>query len=157
MDKHQLPKKKPLLPAVTLAIAAMSALFAACEPVPDTKVSTAMVPASVTTFRTKEQAMASLMALPELKAWSERIEKDSGGKLHAALMEYDTQPKIVGGKRYWQFSFVENGSDAARRWESFLVSDSGEDILVDDAASDKVLTLADWRAQKKPMEQTGAQ
>ncbi len=157
MDKHQLPKKKPLLPAVTLAIAAMSALFAACEPVPDTKVSTAMVPASVTTFRTKEQAMASLMALPELKAWSERIEKDSGGKLHAALMEYDTHPKIVGGKRYWQFSFVENGSDAARRWESFLVSDSGEDILVDDAASDKVLTLADWRAQKKPMEQTGAQ
>ncbi len=157
MDKHSLPKRKRLFPAVALAIGAMSALFAACEPVPSAKVSTASVPTSVTTFRTKEQAMASLMALPELKAWSERIDKDSGGKLHAALMEYDTQPKVVSGKRYWQFSFVENGSDAARRWESFLVSDSGEDILVDDAASDKVLTLAQWRAQKKPMEQTGAQ
>ena len=157
MDKHTLPKKKPLYSAVTIAIVGLSALFAACEPVPDLKAPPGVATVAGNTLATKEQAMSSLMALPELKAWSERIEKDSGGKLHGALMEYDAQPKIVGGKRYWQFSFVENGSDAARRWESFLVSDKGDEILIDDAATNKPLTLADWRAQKRPMEQTGAQ
>ncbi len=157
MDKHTLPQKPRLLALMTLAIALMSALFAACEPVQQAPTPAAEAAASSATLRTKEQAMASLMALPELKAWSARIEKNSAGKLHGALMEYDTQPKIIGGKRYWQFSFVENGADAAHRWESFLVSDSGAEILVDDAANDKTLSLADWRQQKHPMEQTGAQ
>ena len=106
--------------------------------------------------RSKQQAMEALMALPELKAWSSRIEKSSGGALHGALIEYDPQPKLIKGKRYFQLSFVENGSDAARRWESFLVPETGDDILVDDAATDKTLTLAEWRAAKKPMERAGA-
>jgi hypothetical protein len=156
MDKHSLPKKKRHFPLVALSIAAMSTLFAACEQVKQEPAPAAVAAAANGTLRTKEQAMAALMALPELKAWSERIEKSSGGKLRGALMEYDTQPKVIGGKRYWQFSFVENGSDAARLWESFLVSDKGDDILVDDAASEQPMTLAAWREQKRPMEQTGA-
>ncbi|MFP5391909.1 MAG: hypothetical protein ACLGI6_10245 [Gammaproteobacteria bacterium] len=155
MDKHPLPKKQRTLPLFTLAIIAMSALFAACEPVPTAKVAKPSLDA--TSYRTKEQAMASLMALPELKAWSAQIEKASQGTRHGALMEYDTQPKDVNGKRYWQFSFVENGSEAAHRYESFLVSDSGDDILVDDTANDKLLTLADWRQQKRPLQQVSVQ
>ena len=159
MDKHPLPKKKRYLPLVALSIGGMSLLFTACDQArtPPAPTAVAAVAAAANgTLRTKEQAMAALMALPELQAWSARIDKASGGKLRGALMEYDTQPKVIGGKRYWQFSFVENGSDAARLWESFLVSDKGDDILVDDATAEQPLSLAAWRAQKRPMEQAGA-
>lgn len=156
MDKHPLPKKKRFFPLIAVSIIGMSTLFAACDQVKAPENLAAEAASANGTYRTKEQAMAALMALPELKAWSERIEKESGGKLRGALMEYDTQPKVIGGKRYWQFSFVENGSDAARLWESFLVSDKGDDILIDDAETDEPMTLAAWRAQKRPMEQSGA-
>lgn len=102
--------------------------------------------------RTREQAVRALMALPELKAWSARIEKKSAGKLHGAVIEYDPAPRIVNGKRYWQLSFVENGADAAERWESFLVSSSNNDILVEDTATDELLSLKRWRAEYRPME-----
>lgn len=156
MDKHPLPQKKRFFPLVAVSIIGMSTLFAACDQVKTEQSPAAAAASANGTYRTKEQAMAALMALPELKAWSERIEQESGGKLRGALMEYDTQPKVIGGKRYWQFSFVENGSDAARLWESFLVSDKGDDILIDDAQTDRPMTLAAWRVQKRPMEQTGA-
>ncbi|MFZ3285237.1 MAG: hypothetical protein WA191_00160, partial [Telluria sp.] len=106
--------------------------------------------------RSKQQAMAALMALPELKAWSSQLEKQSGGKVHGALIEYDPAPKLIDGKSYWQFSFVENGSDAAHRWESFLVAEQGDDILVEDADTDAVLSLDQWRKDKQPMARTGA-
>lgn len=158
MHKHPLPKKKRHFPLVIVSILGMSALFTACDQVqtPSASAPAAVAAAANGTLRTKEQAMAALMALPELQTWSARIAQASGGKLRGALMEYDTQPKVIGGKRYWQFSYVENGSDAARLWESFLVSDKGDDILVDDAATDRPITLASWREQKRPMQQTGA-
>ncbi len=155
MDKHVVPKKKRTLPALTVAIAVMSTMFIACEQASSAKTPAAAV-ADASLARSKQEAMAALMALPELKAWSAQIEKTSGGKLRGALMEYDAAPKVVGGKTYFQFSFVENGSDAARNWESFLVADRGGEILVDDAAADKPLTLAEWRQEKKPMEQQAA-
>lgn len=155
MDKHVIPKKKRTLPALTVAIAVMSTMFIACEQTSSAKAPAASS-AESSLSRSKQEAMASLMALPELKAWSAQIEKASGGKLRGALMEYDAAPKVVGGKTYFQFSFVENGSDAARNWESFLVADRGGEILVDDAAGDKPLTLAEWRRDRKPMEQQAA-
>jgi len=113
-------------------------------------------PATTTTApaaaRTKEQAMNALMALPELKAWSQKIE--AGGKAHAAIIEYDPQPRFVNGEQYYQLSFVENDADAVHRWENFLVAEKGTAILVDDGASEKVLTLDEWRATKRPMERT---
>lgn len=159
MDKHVVPKKKRTLPALTVAIAVMSTMFIACEQASSARTPVAASAASLadaSQSRSKQEAMAALMALPELKAWSAQIEKSSGGKLRGALMEYDAAPKVVGGKTYFQFSFVENGSDAARNWESFLVADRGGEILVDDSAGDKPLTLAEWRRDKKPMEQLGA-
>ncbi len=100
--------------------------------------------------------MQTLMALPELKAWSARLTSSSGGKVHGALIEYDPTPKMVAGKAYWQFSFVENGAEAARNWESFLVARNGGEILVDDLATDHILSLAQWRHDKHPMQRSDA-
>jgi hypothetical protein len=101
-------------------------------------------------LRSKEQSASALMALPELQAWSVLIEKNSGGKSHGALIEYDPTPRKLNGKQYYQFSFVESSSDAAQRWESFLVSSSDEEILVEDASTDEVISLARWRREKHP-------
>lgn len=102
--------------------------------------------------RSREQAIAALMALPELQAWSERIENSSGGKLRGALIEYDPKPRLVNGKQYYQFSFIENGSDAAQRWESFLVPYGDGDILIDDDLNDELLSLERWRKEKNPLQ-----
>ena len=105
--------------------------------------------------RTKEQAAAALMALPELQAWSTMLEKESHGKAHGALIEYDPTPRKIRGKSYWQFSFVENTEDAALRWESFLASSSDDEILVEDTATDELLTLERWRKEKQPSKRHG--
>ena len=106
-------------------------------------------------LRSKAQAALALLALPELKAWSARIEQQSHGQLHGAVIEDDPAPLVVDGKRYWQFSFVANGTDAASRWDSFLVAEQGDEILVEDAASDDLLSLDQWRQQKQPMARQG--
>ncbi|WP_229262728.1 hypothetical protein [Duganella radicis] len=105
-------------------------------------------------IRTKEQGAAALMALPELQAWSALIEKNSGGKAHGGLLEYDPMPRKLNGKSYWQFSYVENSAESALRWESFLVSSSDDEILVEDASSDEVISLARWRREKHPSKRT---
>ncbi|GAB2852401.1 hypothetical protein GCM10027277_20980 [Pseudoduganella ginsengisoli] len=103
----------------------------------------------------REQAVATLMALPELQAWSKQIEKASGGKAHGAIIEYDNQLREHDGKRYYQLSFIENSDDTAQRWESFLVSLTDGDILVDDDIDGTVLSLAQWRETKKPLQRSG--
>ncbi|MNY48191.1 hypothetical protein D3C86_1835030 [compost metagenome] len=95
------------------------------------------------------------MALPELKAWADRIETESKGQARGALMEYDAQLRTVKGKQYYQLSFVENSSDAAQRWESFLVAQSDGEILVDDDVSGEPMTLEQWRKEKKPLLRSG--
>ena len=96
--------------------------------------------------------MNALMALPELKAWSQKIEATSGGKSHPSIIEYDPKPRLINGEPYYQLSFAENDSDAVTRWENFLVAQQGETILVDDAASEKVLTLEQWRQTRHPLD-----
>lgn len=103
----------------------------------------------------RDQAVATLMALPELQAWSKQIETASGGKAHGAIMEYDDQLRELDGKRYYQLSFIENSDDAAQRWESFLVGQSDGAILVDDDVEGTVLSLAQWRETKKPLQRSG--
>lgn len=94
---------------------------------------------------TREQAMASLLGLPEVKSWSQDIEKRSRGKAHGAVIEDDPTPRVVNGRPYWQLSFVENRADKVHRRESFLVARTGGEILVEDTASDTVVSLDDWR------------
>lgn len=101
---------------------------------------------------TREEAMASLMELPELKALSEQIETKSHGKTHGAVIEDDPQPRIVDGKPYWQFSFVEDTPSAVHRRASFLVAKSGKEILVEDPLTDKLLTIPEWRRTVRKVE-----
>jgi len=95
--------------------------------------------------RSKEQAMATLLAVPELKAWSEQIEKRSKGKAHGAVIEDDPIPREINGKKYYQLSFVENRAADVRRRESFLVAQQGDEILVEDPETDTLMSLHDWR------------
>jgi hypothetical protein len=94
---------------------------------------------------TREQAMASLLALPEVKAWSKEIEQRSRGKAHGAVIEDDPTPRVINGTRYWQLSFVENRADKVNRRESFLVAHTGKQILVEDTTNDSVISLDEWR------------
>ena len=95
--------------------------------------------------RSKEQAMEALLAVPELKAWSAQIEKRSKGKSHGAVIEDDPVPREINGKKYYQLSFVENRATDVRRRESFLVSQQGDEILVEEAETDTLLSLQEWR------------
>jgi len=101
---------------------------------------------------TREQAMASLLALPEVKGWSQEIEKRSRGKAHGAVIEDDPTPRLINGRAYWQLSFVENRADKVQRRESFLVARTGNQILVEDTANDTVVPLDDWRRSIRRVE-----
>lgn len=102
--------------------------------------------------RTKEQAMTALLAVPELKLWSEQIEKRSKGKAHGAVIEDDPAPREVNGRKYYQLTFVENRADEVRRRESFLVPYLGDEILVEDTETDTLLTLQEWRRSIRRVE-----
>ncbi len=99
----------------------------------------------------KDQSIGVLMDLPELKAWSDKIEKSSNGKSHGALIEFDATPFKHKGKSYYQFSFVENTPEAVQRWENFLIAPDGE-ILIEDPISGELLSLARWRKEKQPLQ-----
>jgi hypothetical protein len=137
-----------LLGATVLALCTLAACKREAPPPP--KPAVAEAPAAPA--RTREQAMAQLMALPELKAWSEQIEKDSRGKVHGAVIEDDPAPRLIAGKPYYQLSFVENRKQDVHRRASFLVAKSGEDILVEDAETDTLQSLAEWRRNIKRVE-----
>ncbi|MCC6071149.1 hypothetical protein ACFSQU_16550 [Massilia sp. GCM10020059] len=155
MLKQESSKQRVRGAALAAAIALASVLGGCREaPAPAAPTTVAADPAA---NRTREQAMSALMALPELQAWSSQLEKASGGKVRGALIEYDSAPRVIKGKNYWQFSFVENGSDAAHPWESFLVSKQDDEILVEDFGTDTPMTLEQWRKEKRPMERTSGE
>jgi hypothetical protein len=147
-------KKAVLLFAMIAFVAAGAALYHNHHEATQaaSRVQAPAAPAA-TAARGKAEAIDALMALPELQAWSAHIQKASGGKAHGAVLDDEQQgPKLIGGKPYWSLSFVENSEQAAHRWESFLVATSGNTILVDDTNEDRQLSLAQWRAEKRPME-----
>jgi hypothetical protein len=127
------------------ALVALAGTLAACKPEPAAAPPKSAAPAPVAKAPSKEQAMARLMELPEIKVWSAQIEKASRGKAHGAVIEDDPDPRIINGKPYWQFTFVENRADAVHRRESFLVAQSGDEVLIEDTRTDTVMTLPEWR------------
>jgi hypothetical protein len=136
-----------------LAAAALALCFlSACkrEEPPPPKPVVAEAPAAPA--RTREQAMAQLMALPELKAWSEQIEQNSHGKVHGAVIEDDPTPRVIDGKAYYQLSFVENRKQNVHRRASFLVARNGDEILVEDAETDTLQSLSEWRRNIRHVE-----
>lgn len=100
----------------------------------------------------REQAVARLMALPELQAWARHIESASGGAVRGAVMPFDPALRTVNGRQYYQLGFVENRPDAAVTWQGFLVGAADGAILVDDEAAP--LPLERWRLEKRPLERT---
>jgi len=134
-------------PTLRLAVAALAlcCAVAGCKRAEREAPPAPAVPVAQAPVHTKEEAMASLLALPELQAWSQQIEQRSKGKAHGAVIEDDPVPREVNGKKYYQLSFVENRADDARRRESFLVAQDGSEILVDDTGADKLLSLQEWR------------
>lgn len=129
--------------------AVLAGVLAGCKDKPATPPSPPSAPAVVqpkpAPGPTKEQALAALLALPEVKAWSGEIEKRSRGTSHGAIIEDNPAPRTLNGKQYWQMSFVENRKQSAQRRESFLVAHADGHILVEDLANDTVLSLDEWR------------
>ena len=145
-----LPRGLLFAPLRLLAFPAiLAAALAGCkdkqEPPPPPPPRPAVIQPKPAPTLTKEQAMATLLALPEVKAWSSEIEKGSHGKAHGAIIEDNPVPRTLNGKQYWQLSFVENRKQSVRRRESFLVAQVGEQILVEDPDNDTVLSLDEWR------------
>jgi len=138
-----------LLSATLFALCAL----AACKreaPAPAPKPAAVQAPAAP--VRTRDQAVAALMALPELKAWSDEIERRSHGKAHGAVIEDDPTPRIIEGKAYYQLSFVEDRKQNVHRRASFLVSKQDDEILVEDGETDAVQSLAEWRRNIRNVE-----
>jgi hypothetical protein len=138
-----------LLSVTLLALVAL----AACKgekPAAPPKPAAVQAPAAPT--RTRDQAIAELMALPELKTWAEQIEKRSHGAAHGAVIEDDPNPRIINGKPYYQLSFVEDRKRDVHRRASFLVAHQGDEILVEDVDNDTVQSLSEWRRSIRNIE-----
>jgi hypothetical protein len=144
---HTLPARR-LIGATALVLCALAACKRT-EPPPPKPV---VAEAPATPARTREQAIAQLMALPELKAWSEQIERNSHGKAHGAVIEDDPAPRVIDGKAYYQLSFVENRKQNVHRRASFLVAKSGDDILVENGETDTLQSLSEWRRNIRHVE-----
>ena len=137
-----------LIGATVLALCALAACKREAPPPP--KPAAAEAPAAPT--RTRDQAIAELMALPEIKTWSEQIEKSSKGKVHGAVIEDDPAPRVIEGKAYYQLSFVENRKQDIHRRASFLVARNGDEILVEDGETDTLQSLSEWRRNIRHVE-----
>ena len=101
------------------------------------------------TQATIAQATERLLALPELRAQADAIERESGGTAHGGVMENGTAPRVVNGKPYYELTFIESAPEQVHRLGTFLVSAVDDDILVQDEAADRLLTLAEWRQSRK--------
>jgi hypothetical protein len=109
-------------------------------------------PAAPTAARpqaTIAQATERLLALPELRAQADAIERQSGGTSHGGVMENGTAPRVVDGKPYYELTFIESAPEQVHRIGTFLVSAVDDDILVQDEAADRLLTLDEWRRARK--------
>lgn len=93
-----------------------------------------------------------MLTIPEIKTWSDQIEKSSRGAAHGAVIEDDPAPRLIDGKPYYQLSFVENHKQNIHRRASFLVAKQGNDILVEDAETDAVQSLSEWRRNIRNVE-----
>ena len=145
--------QSPNYPLTTLSLALALAIgVTGCKREETPPPKPAAVEAPAAPMRTRDQAIAELMALPELKAWSEQIEQNSHGKVHGAVIEDDPAPRVIGGKAYYQLSFVENRKQDVHRRASFLVAKTGDEILVEDAETDTLQSLSEWRRNIRHVE-----
>ena len=148
---HLATRTRPATRLALLALA-MTLSLPGCKRTEPPPPKPAAAPAPAQPVRTRDQAIASLLALPEIKTWSDQIEKNSHGTAHGAVIEDDPTPRLIGGKPYYQLSFVENRTQNIHRRASFLVAKQGDDILVEDAETDAVQSLSEWRRNIRRVE-----
>ena len=74
------------------------------------------------------------------------------GMVHGAVIEDDPNPRVIDGRKYYQLSFVEDRKQNVHRRASFLVAQQGDDILVEDAETATVQSLAEWRRNIRKVE-----
>ncbi len=117
---------------------------------PPSTITPSEQPVAIPSTITKEQAAAIISDLPEIKAWSNDIERTSEGKVHGMIMNPSTELTTIAGKQYWPVDFYESAPTHIHRRESFLVSLDSKDILVNDI-EDGPISLQKWRNNKKPM------
>lgn len=120
---------------------------------PANDIMTAPLTSDTDTNGTPEQTDVETLisTLPEVAAWSQFIAEESGGTAHGATMVDRDHTEQIDGKEYIAVGFYENHPDHTNRWETFLVDPGDSTILVDDV-QDGVMTLEQWRHEKKPME-----
>ena len=102
----------PTFRSLGAALAAAALLTACKDQKPSAPPPKPIAAAPRPPAHTREQAMAELMAVPEIKAWSDQIEKRSHGQSHGAVIEDDPAPRVIGDKSYYQLSFVEDRRDS---------------------------------------------
>ncbi|MFC5511547.1 hypothetical protein ACFPOU_10470 [Massilia jejuensis] len=80
----------------------LAALLAGCKdrqpPAAPPRPAEPIVQPKVDPAVTRAQAMAALLALPEVKSWSQEIEKRSRGKARGAIVEDDPAPRVINGR-----------------------------------------------------------
>lgn len=133
-----------LLAGTVAAVAWLAILSTAGLPVP-----AAATPPAIT----EDQAVEILDRLPEIRAWSAYIARQSHGKVHASFIAMPEEPVTLdNGQRYWSIGFFEDHPGYVHRWDTFMVRLDGKQIRVMDDLTDDLLTLKQWRTKKKPMD-----
>lgn len=133
-------RKRGAMLAVIVAIAAGSLVVTRKADAPVAPAGSS-VPAGVV----QQPAVKALLELPEVKEMSEQIDKSSAGAARGAIIVGDGEAKVVNGKTYLPYSFMESDAKISRRIQGFYVTADGKDILVDDIETGEAITLEEWR------------
>jgi hypothetical protein len=97
-------------------------------------------------------AVRIVAAIPEVKAWTAHIEKQSSGKSRAVLKPSESV-SVNAGKAFWSVSFYEDNGSYLHLWQSFLVSVEDETVLIENVLDpyEGPLTLENWRKAESPL------
>jgi hypothetical protein len=94
---------------------------------------------------TEDKLIAKVWTLPEVKALSDKIERESKGKRHL-VGRISSEPS--DDQEYYGVSVSEDNGEALATYFEFRIYPDNS-IYYYDVVEDEELTLKEWRAQKK--------
>jgi hypothetical protein len=94
---------------------------------------------------TEDQLISKVWQLPEVKALSDKIERESKGKRHL-VGRIASQPS--DDQEYYGISIAEDNGEALATYFEFRIYPD-KSIYYYDPVEDQELSLKEWRAQKK--------
>jgi len=92
-----------------------------------------------------KRAVRRVEALPEYKKWRSLVSASPG--VHAARLPAVDRQMTIGHHCYWSISEYSDEGTHIHRWQTFLVSQHGKRILVEDLEGTPI-PLATWRAKQ---------